>query len=180
MELYLRKITKEDCLFIKEMEADPKTMDYNAGYNVTYKGYNFYDGTIEEDLKDLQENWLTKWVGHEPNRFMGILRRKSDDRRVGKVYFKEKTEYGQEIGIVIKAEFRGNGYASEGIMLLCKKADELGVERLFHQIPNTRMAAIKADINSGFKVIKDNILCNYTKFGEREKEILLIRDQFGK
>ena len=62
-----------DVWFIKEMEADPKTMDYNAGYNVSFAGYNYNDGTIREDLKDLQENWLPRWVGHEPNRFFAFV-----------------------------------------------------------------------------------------------------------
>ena len=173
--LYLTIPTKEDLVFKKELEADPQTMDYNAGYNVSFNGYNFQDGTIEEDLDDLRENWLPKWVGHEPNKYFAFVRRKEDDKYVGEVYFKDATEYGHEIGIVIKGEYRGRGYASEAIGLLCEKADSLGVDVLFHQLPDTRIAAIKADENNGFKVVKENIPCNFTKFGKRESEILLIR-----
>ena len=174
-KLYLSVPTKDEMWFKKEMEADPKTMDYNAGYNVTYNGYNYEDGTIQEDLKDLQEIWFPKWVGHEPNKFFAYIRRKEDDAYIGHVFYKDETENGHEIGILIKGEFRGNGYATEAVKLLCQKADELGVDKLYHQIPDTRKAAIKSDLNNGFIIIKENIPCRFTKFGKQEREVLMIR-----
>ena len=176
-KLYLSIPTKEDVWVKKEMNEDPATMDYNAGYNVSYSGYNYNDGTIKTDLKDLQENWLPKWTGQEPNKFFAFIRRIEDDAYIGYVHFKDNTENGHEIGVLIRGEYRGKGYATEAVKLLCEKADELGVKKLFHQIPDNRKAAIKADINSGFVVVKENIPCEYTKFGMTENEILLIREK---
>ena len=38
LELIIPKIT--DLWFKKEIKEDPKTMDYNAGYDLSFKGYN--------------------------------------------------------------------------------------------------------------------------------------------
>lgn len=176
-KLYLKVSSKEEMWFKKEMEADAKTMDYNAGYNVSFNGYNYQDGTILEDITELQEVWYPKWTNCEPDRFYAYIVRESDNAYIGEVYYKNETENGHEIGILIKGEYRGNGYATEAIRLLCEKADSVGIKKLFHQIPNTRKSAIKADLNNGFKIVKDNIPCNFTKFGERETEILLIRGE---
>ena len=173
--VYLSVPTKEEMWFKKELESDPKTMDYNAGYNVSYKGYNQNDGTIQEDLKELQDVWFCRWIGYEPSRYFAFIKRVEDDAYIGEVYFKDETPNGHEIGIVIKGEYRGRGYATEAISLLCNKADELGIKKLFHQIPDTRLSAIKVDLNNGFVMVKNNIPCGFTKFGETENEVLLVR-----
>ena len=175
--LYLSIPTKDDVWVKKEMNEDPTTMDYNAGYNVSFNGFNYNDGTIQTNLSDLQENWLPRWVGQEPNKFFAFIRRIEDDEYIGYVFFKDNTENGHEIGVLIRGKYRGNGYATEAVGLLCKKADELGVAKLFHQIPDNRKAAIKADLNNGFVIVKENIPCEYTKFGKREDETLLIRER---
>ena len=173
--LYLSIPNNNDVWVKKEMNEDPATMDYNAGYNVSYGGYNYSDGTIKTDLKDIQENWLPQWINKEPNRYFAFIRRIEDEEYIGYVYFKDKTENGQEIGVLIRGKYRGKGYATEAVKLLCEKADNLGVEQLFHQIPDTRKAAIKADLNNGFVIVNENIPCKFTKFGQKENEILLIR-----
>ena len=175
--LYLSVPTNEDIWIKKDLNEDPATMDYNAGYNVSFSGFNYNDGTIKTDLKDLKENWLPKWIDNEQNRYFAYIRRIEDDEYIGYVFFKDNTENGHEIGVLIRGKYRGNGYATEAVGLLCKKADELGVAKLFHQIPDNRKAAIKADINNGFVVVKEDIPCKFTKFGERENEILLIREK---
>ena len=172
-KLYLSVPGEDEMWFKRDLEADPKTMDYNAGYNVSFAGYNYNDGTINEDLDNLKHNWLPKWVGQD-DKYYAYIMRLSDGVYIGEVYYKGESEYGHEIGVVIKGEYRGNGYATEAIALLCEVADKRG-HKLYHQIPDTRKAAIKADLNNGFKIIKDNIPCKFTKFGVRENEVLLIR-----
>ena len=46
---------KEDLWFKKAIKEDPHTMDYNAGYDLSFNGYNREDGTIKTDIKELQE-----------------------------------------------------------------------------------------------------------------------------
>jgi len=35
----------------------------------------------------------------------------------------------------------------------------------------------KLYLNNGFKIVKENVPCKFTKFGKRENEILMIRDK---
>ena len=78
----------------------------------------------------------------------------------------EKDSY--EIGIVIKAEFRGKGISSPAIGLLCDKLKDYGVKNLYHELPTSRLSAIKSDINNGFVIKKENI-DGLKKFGKIEK-----------
>ena len=158
---------KEDLWFKKEIKEDPNTMDYNAGYDLSFSGYNREDGTIKTDLKELEEVWFNRWVGNEPNNFYYYI--KKGDAFVGEIYAKhvqEKDSY--EIGIVIKAEHRGKGYATPAIKMLCEKLKEYQIKNLYHELPTSRVGAIKADINNGFVVSKENI-DGIKKFGEIEK-----------
>ena len=41
----------EDLWFKKQIKEDPNTMDYNAGYDLTFNGYNRETGTIKTDIK---------------------------------------------------------------------------------------------------------------------------------
>lgn len=158
---------KEELWFKKQIKEDPNTMDYNAGYDLTFSGYNRENGTIKTDLKELEEVWFKRWVGNEPNNFYYYI--KKGDAFVGEIYAKhvqEKNSY--EIGIVIKAEYRGQGIATKAIKLLCEKLKNYGIKNLFHELPTSRKGAIKADTNNGFKIIKEDI-DGMRKFGEIEK-----------
>ena len=69
MKLELVVPRKEDLWFKKELKEDPQTMDYNAGYALDVEGYNRENGTIQTDLKELEEVWAKKWIGNEPTYF---------------------------------------------------------------------------------------------------------------
>lgn len=158
--------TKDELWFKKEIKEDPKTMDYNAGYDVSFDGYDYNDGTIVTDIKELNNVWFPKWINNWPTNYYTYI--KDEDVFVGEIYAKwdnEKQAY--EIGVVIKAEYRGNGYASRAIGLLCKQLKKLGAKKLFHELPMSRVDAIKADINNGFKVVKEKIV-GMKKFGKEE------------
>ena len=163
--------TKETLYFKKEIKEDPQTMDYNAGYDLSFNGYNRQDGTIFTDLKELEEVWSKRWIGNEPNNFYYYIR--YNNTLVGEIYAKFDAEkHSHEIGIVIKGEYRGQGLATPAIKLLCNKLKEFGIKNLFHELPMSRKGAIKADINNGFKVVKENI-DGIKKFGEIEKLVYL-------
>lgn len=162
---------KKDLWFKKEIKEDPKTMDYNAGYDLTFAGYNCENGTIKTDLKELEDVWVKKWIGNEPNNFYYYIQYKN--KFIGEIYAKldlQRNSY--EIGIVIKGEFRGKGLSTPAIKLLCDKLKEYGIKKLYHELPMSRTGAIKADVNNGFVVIKENI-DGMKKFGEIEKLVYL-------
>lgn len=162
---------KEDLWFKKAIKEDPKTMDYNAGYDLNFNGYNPADGTIRTDIKELEEVWSKRWIGNEPTNFYYYI--KNNDEFVGEIYAKfDSQRNSYEIGIVIKGEHRGKGIATPAIKLLCNKLKEYAIKNLYHELPMSRRGAIKADINNGFVVIKENI-DGMKKFGEIEKLIYL-------
>jgi len=162
---------KEDLWFKKAIKEDPNTMDYNAGYDLTFTGYNRKDGTIKTDVEELEKVWSKRWIGNEPTNFYYYI--KNNNEFVGEIYAKfDSQRNSYEIGIVIKGEHRGQGIATPAIKLLCDKLKEYGIKNLYHELPMSRKGAIKADINNGFVVIKDNI-DGMKKFGKIEKLVYL-------
>ena len=162
---------KEDLWFKKAIKEDPKTMDYNAGYDLSFSGYNREDGTIQTELKELENIWYKRWIDNEPTNFYYYIKR--DNEFVGEIYAKfDNQRNSHEIGIVIKGEYRGKRIATPAIKLMCDKLKEYGIKNLYHELPMSRKGAIKADINNGFVVIRDNIN-GMKKFGEIEKLVYL-------
>ena len=171
MNLKLVVPNKEDLWFKKEMKEDPATMDYNAGYDLNFAGYNRIDGTIQTDLSELKNVWAKKWIGNEPINYYYYI--KNDNTFIGEIYAKfDKEKNFYEIGIVIKGEHRGKEYATPAIKLLCEKLKMNGVKKLYHKLPASRKSAIKADINNGFVIKKENI-DGMNKFGKSEKLVYL-------
>ena len=174
MNLKLVVPNKEDLWFKKEMKEDPATMDYNAGYDLNFAGYNRIDGTIQTDLSELKNVWAKKWIGNEPINYYYYI--KNDNTFIGEIYAKfDKEKNFYEIGIVIKGEHRGKEYATPAIKLLCEKLKMNGVIKLYHKLPASRKSAIKADINNGFVIKKENI-DGMNKFGKSEKLVYLEKE----
>lgn len=165
---------KEDLWFKKEMKEDPATMNYNAGYDLNFEGYNRADGTIQTDLEELKNVWAKNWIGNEPVNFYYFI--KKDNTVIGEIYAKfDKAKNSYEIGIVIKGEFRGRGYATPAIKLLCENLKSQGIKMLYHKLPASRESAIKADLNNGFIIKKENI-DGMSKFGKIEKLVYLEKE----
>ena len=176
-KIFLKIPTRDDLWFKKEIKEDPSSMDYNAGYNVSYSEYNYLDGTIKTDLNDLKERWFPSWINNFPTNYYAYIVEKESNKFIGEVYAKyydQKQSY--EIGIVIKGEFRNKGYSTIAIKLLCENLKSLGVKKLFHEIPSTRISAIKADLSNGFVITKENVLCPYLKFGKEEYLTILEKE----
>ena len=171
MDLKLIVPQKEDLWFKKKLKEDPDTMDYNRGYDLNFAGYNRIDGTIQTDLRELGNVWAEKWIGNESTNFYYFI--KNNDTFIGEIYAKlDKIKNSYEIGIVIKGEHRGRGYATPAIKLLCEKLKTKGIKKLYHKLPASRKSAIKADINNGFIIKKENI-DGMSKFGKTEKLVYL-------
>lgn len=161
----------KDLWFKKEIKEDPNTMDYNAGYDLTFSGYNRENGTIKTDLKELENIWSKKWIGNEPTNFYYYI--SLNNKFIGEIYAKfDEYKNAHEIGIVIKAEHRGKGISTPAIKLLCEKLKESGIKNLYHELPKSRVGAIKADTNNGFVITKENI-DGMKKFGKVEKLVYL-------
>jgi putative hydrolase of HD superfamily len=142
LTLYIPK--PEDGWFYTKMMSDPETMAYNAPWFPP-------DGCIpdpEEEWKRLSSDW----IGAEPERFYAYLRRTSDGAFVGDVNFHHTPERGWwDMGIVIYAPERGQGYGKQGLRLLAEYAFSHGVTRLHNAFETTRDAAYRMHRNVGFR-----------------------------
>ena len=137
----------EDGWFYMKMMSDPETMAYNAPWFPP-------DGCIpepESEWLDLQKSW----IGKEPERFYAFLQRKSDGAFVGDVnYHKNPNQDWCDMGIVIYAPERGNGYGKQGLCLLLDRAFKVdGVSCLHNDFEETRNAAYNIHKAVGFKEI---------------------------
>ena len=136
--LTLRAADRSLMPFRRAMLEDPQTMAYNAPWFPP-------DGTIPfPEVK--WDSWLERWVGKEPERFCGYLF--DGDTPVGEVCWHSS---GEEIGVVIKAEFRGKGYGAQGMALLAERAfSHAEITQLCNTFESTRDPALALHLHFGF------------------------------
>lgn len=150
LELYIPRA--EDLWFRQAMEADPVTMAYNAGWDVSYEGYHPDTGCI-----DLPESrWAAEHaglVGHEPERFYAFVRERGTGEFVGEVNFHRDSPDGRcGMGVVIHAPFRGRRYGLPALELLLERAFETcGVPVLCNSFEEGRGAALAIHLQAGFQ-----------------------------
>lgn len=170
LELYSPKI--EDLWFKKLLNEDPKTMDYNRGYDLDFEGYNRNDGTIKTDIKYLKEKRSKIYINNKPFKYYYFI--EFNDKFIGDIYSKLNKEINSyEIGIVILGDYRGLHLATPSIKLLCEILKEEGVKNLYHELPDSRKSALKADLNNGFKIVKENYKDSLKKFDKFENLVYL-------
>lgn len=128
----------EDMWFREKLLADEKTMSYNHAWG----------GTIPFP-KERWEEWYDYWiVNHEGQRFYRYL--KDENGFVGEIAYHYDSEYdGYVANVIVFSEFRGNGYGSKGLELLCEAAKENGISVLYDDIAidNT---AVRLFLKHGF------------------------------
>lgn len=98
----------EDYWYEQKIQADPLSMDYNAGYDVSYYGYNYDTGCIdfpEERWKEIYDRRIRE------NRYFAYIKDNDIDDYVGYVnYHYNKNDNRYECEIVIESKYRGKGY----------------------------------------------------------------------
>lgn len=164
IELYIPK--KEDLWFRAECMNDPSTMSYNAGYNLTFEGYHYDTGCI-----DFDENKYDKWIEEKlnnPNFFYAYIVDKDDNRFVGYVNFNINQEtQSATMGIVIKSNYRGQGYMRPAIAKMIAEAKTRdNLKELTDTVPVNRKPAMKIFLESGFQIIDE---FESIKFNQKEK-----------
>ena len=114
----------EDLWFRQTMLADEETMSYNRRWG----------GTISFPETRWRE-WYDAWLG-EPGetRFYRYLRDESG-AFVGEIAYRFDEELDNFDGnVIIYSKYRGRGYGSRGLELLCSIAKERGVSVLYDDI----------------------------------------------
>lgn len=161
----------EDLWFRQECMSDPKTMEYNAGYNVSYSGYHYDTGCIDFP-KEAHESWYNKKLGNS-NFYYAYIKDLDLNKFVGYVNFNKDNEtLKASMGIVIHSKYRGKGYMRDSVKLLMEEAKNKGVKVLTDTVPINRESALKVFEDLGFVVVdkykdkkfdKEEIICKIEK-----------------
>lgn len=148
LELYIP--TLDELWFYQKMMSDPETMSYNANWDVDYKGYHKDTGCIDFPESEWTE-WYEHWINNEPERFFAYIKR-ADGTWIGNINFHYTPEQDWwDMGIVIYAPYRGNGYAVLALRLMMEHAfRDCGVTRLHNDFEIERPAGLKIHIAAGF------------------------------
>ncbi len=162
LELYIPAV--EDLWFRQAMEADPATMAYNAGWDVSYDGYHPDTGCIDlpEPLWPAEHARL---VGREPEQFYAFVREIETGAFVGEVNFqRESPGGGYGMGVVIHAPFRGRGYGLPALELLLRRAfEDCGVPVLRNSFEEDRAAALAVHLRSGFRPVGRSVWTRFAR-----------------
>ena len=132
----------EDLWFRESMMADIETMSYNDAWG----------GTIPFPKEDWEE-WYTLWVRNSgQERYYRYLKDDANKVFVGEIsYHFDKLRNIYICDVIIKAEFRKQGFGTQGIQLLCEAAKANGVKVLYDDIaadnPSTHLF-----LKSGFSI----------------------------
>ena len=169
----------KDLKYRKEWLSDPKTMSYNAGYDIDLKGYDKETGVIIKSDEEMIE-WYNKWINKEPDRFYAYIVSVDESEPIGEVYYyPDGVIYS--MGILICDKYRGKGYSYLALLELEEVAFERNnINELSDYIPIDRIGAIKSFKKVGFiqtdKEKKD--LC----FGKKviSKQLLITKEMYLK
>ncbi len=142
----------KDLWFRKQCLSDPETMNYNAGYNVTYLGYDYSTGCINFN-KETWEQWYNTKLKN-PNFYYAYILDEESNNFVGYVNFNmDSVTHNATMGIVVKHCYQGQGYMRPAMQQLILKAKQYGVKALTDTVPETRKNALKVFYSLGFEKI---------------------------
>lgn len=161
MAVYLKEPSLEEYWYQEKILNDPLTMEYNAGWDVSYNGYDYETGCI----KFGKEKWESEFnKRQESNIYYAYIVREEDNEFVGTVNFgfnEKKNQY--TCGIVIEYSHRGKGYGKKALKLLCDIAfNEYNVDSLYNGFDKER-SSIKIFGDLGFKITKEYTVKRFNK-----------------
>lgn len=150
--LYLQVPAYEELWYRQKLMGDPDTMSYNKGYDLDFEGYDRETGCVafpESEWRD----WYEYFIGQEPERFYAYIVRAEDGTFIGEVNVHRNGDAPwYEMGIVLEACHRGQGYAEEALRLLLGHAFEvLGADAVHNDFEDVRDAAVRTHLRVGFE-----------------------------
>lgn len=175
MKIYLKEPNLDEYWYEQKVLSDPLTMEYNAGWDVSYEGYHYDTGCIDFP----QEKWEMDFIKRkETNRYFAYVVRKEDNKFVGYVNFHfNKNENRYYCGVLIETDYRSKGYGKEALKELCKIAfNEYNIDYLYDDFEEERNS-FKVFEDVGFKKVGESI---GKRFGKDIKiiEICLKKEDF--
>ena len=169
ISLYIPNI--EDYWYEQKIQSDPKTMSYNAGYNVSYYGYHYDTGCIDFPKERWQEVYDKRI---KENSYFAYIKDNDINEFVGYVnYHYNKNDDRYECGIVIESKYRGKGYSKPALKLLCETAKKNGVKELYDNFEIDRDNTLEIFKSVGFIVVEEQ---SWMKFNKLVIGVLVKKD----
>ena len=147
--IYLKVPSIDELHYRQEWMKDPKTMSYNAGYDMDLKVYDKEKGTITKTDEEMI-TWYNNWVNKEPDKYFAYIYDENITEPIGEVYYYLDNGI-HSMGIIIQNKYRGKGYSYDALLELEKVAFEKNnISELSDIIPLDRIGAIKTFKKVGF------------------------------
>lgn len=160
IELVIPKV--EDFFYEAKLESDPKTMSYNAGYEVSYDGYHYDTGCIDFPKSKWQETYDKR---RKENKFFAYIKDNDINEYVGYVNYQyNKSNNIYECGILIEDKYRGMGYSKDALRLMIKDAYNNGIDYLYDTFEKDRKNTLNTFLDIGFEIYKEDN--KWKKFGK--------------
>lgn len=136
----------------KKLNEDPETMSYNAGYDVSYDGYNYDDGTILFPRDKWKKTYLKR---QNSDRYFAYIKDTVINRYVGYVNYQYNCDDDRyECGVLIEAKYRGKGYSRDALRLLIMTAKLNGIDYLYDNFEADRGNTLELFKSIGFEVME--------------------------
>lgn len=154
-KITLRKPKPDELGIRQHWMADEATMSYNRGFE-PFEGYDPATGCITFPEKDW-EAWYKTWVCGEPDRYYAYIIREKDEQILGEVCLHSSGDSGTyEMGILLEARFRRQGYAGPALRLLLEEAfGRLCANKVVNRFGLEREAAVRLHLAAGFYLLPD-------------------------
>ena len=166
ISLYIPKI--EDYWYEEKVQSDPLSMNYNAGYDVSYYGYHYDTGCIDFPKEKWEETYNKRI---NDNKYFAYIKDNDLNEFVGYVnYHYNKNDKRYECGILIDSQHRGKGYSKDALKLLCDEAKANGIIELYDNFEIDRYNTLSVFEQVGFEVVEEQ---TWKKFGKDVKGVLV-------
>lgn len=152
-KIELIKPTLKEFIYEQKLQNDPKTMSYNAGYDVKYAGYHYDTGCIDFPKDKWPEVYHKRFNN---NNYFAYIKDLTINKYVGYVNYQyNKDDNRYECGILIEYKYRHQGYAKEVLRLLVKEAYQNGIEYLYDSFEKERANTLKIFLGIGFEIYQE-------------------------
>lgn len=170
-KLFLHVPALEELWYRERLMSDPDTMSYNKGYDLPFEGYDRETGCIAFP-RETWADWYAYFVGREPLRYYAYIARERDGAFLGEVNLHKSAGHAwHDMGIVLEARYRGQGYSVEALRLLLRQAFEvMQLSAVHNDFETSRSAGVRAHLAVGFSVLQE---------ADGMLEVLITREQYA-
>lgn len=160
VDLIVPKI--EDYYYEEKIQSDPKTMSYNAGYDVSYYGYHYDTGCIDFPKSRWEEVYNKRL---NSDRFFAYIKDNNLNEFVGYVNYQyDSEEKRYTCGILIEDKYRGKGYSRIALDLLIEEARKNNIKELYDNFEESRVNALNLFLSNGFEIYEKTKWKKFDKY----------------